>query len=339
MKPKTKKTPRILFVSSRIERPFIETDKQILQRNFQFKNFKLESVVPRKKTIKALIGLTKEILHCDIVYSWWADLHGVLVVLVCMLLHKKSVIVVGGYEVSYLPKIRYGKLLSMQGRIQVKFILKHSSTTLVVSKSSANETQQFTKPKNLKVVYNCVDTHKFHPSGAKQNIVLTVAGNIYGDRIKTKGVDKFLQASRLLPNVQFILVGNSIDDSMKTLKATAGPNVVFPGFLSSEALLPYYQKAKVYCQFSEHESFGVALAEAMSCCCVPVVIKKFSLPEIVEDTGFCVSSDDPQIIADTINIALKSDKGQSARERIERHFSIESREETLTKEIGAIANS
>jgi glycosyltransferase involved in cell wall biosynthesis len=113
----------------------------------------------------------------------------------------------------------------------------------------------------------------------------------------------------------------------------AGPNVKFTGYLRHEVLLPHYQKAKVYCQLSTHESFGVALAEAMSCSCVPVVTRKYALPEVVGDTGFYVPYNHPKATPEAIRKALESDKGMQARERVNRHFSLKTRERKLIREI------
>ena len=104
-------------------------------------------------------------------------------------------------------------------------------------------------------------------------------------------------------------------------------------------LLQYYQKAKVYCQLSTQESFGVALAEAMACGCVPVVTRKYSLPEVVGDTGFYVPYNDPETTAEAIKKALRSDKGAKARERVKKKFSEEQREKRLLQEIIEIIKS
>jgi glycosyltransferase involved in cell wall biosynthesis len=146
-------------------------------------------------------------------------------------------------------------------------------------------------------------------------------------------LDTFLKASVYLPDVRFVLVGEISDVLRASLQKTGGHNVEFTGYLDFEALLPYYRKAKVYCQLSTHESFGVALAEAMSCGCVPVVTRKYSLPEIVGDTGFYVPYNNPEETADTIRKALKSEKGLKARARIEGYFSSKVRERKLIGEI------
>ena len=151
------------------------------------------------------------------------------------------------------------------------------------------------------------------------------------DRTK-KRLDTFVKTSVYLPDVRFVLIGR-YNGSIKHLKKIAGSNVMFTGYVSDDSLLHYCRRAKVYCQLSTHEGFGVALAEAMSCCCVPVVTRRYALPEVVGDTGFYVPYDDPKVTAEVIKKALRSDKGRKARERIKKHFSLEARKKKLIEEI------
>lgn len=106
-------------------------------------------------------------------------------------------------------------------------------------------------------------------------------------------------------------------------------NVECTGYLDGQSLLEWYQRAKVYCQLSRYESFGVALAEAMSCCCVPVVTREGALPEVVGDTGFYVPYGDVKATASAIREALQSDKGRLARQRVIEKFSVVEREKKL----------
>ncbi|MHA1664403.1 MAG: hypothetical protein ACTSVW_01050 [Candidatus Njordarchaeales archaeon] len=50
----------------------------------------------------------------------------------------------------------------------------------------------------------------------------------------------------------------------------------------------------------------------MSCCCVPVVTRRYALPEVVGDTGFYVPYYDPKSTAEAIKKALRSNKGMEA---------------------------
>lgn len=318
----------IFFVHSGLL-TFVRRDLEILQKHFDVKSMNATTfLVPRRgRDWLVYFKLVKWILWADVVYSWFAGLNAFFIVLFCLFLRKKCLIVVGGYEVAYVPEIGYGPLFSPLGRFGLKFVLRHASKILAVSKSNEKQTLCFAKPKNLKLIYNGVDAEKFKPLGEKENLVITV-GTVIGKR-----PDIFVKAASYLNNVQFILVGKFRDNSIEHLKKLAPSNVKFMGYLSEEALLSYYQKAKVYCQLSAHESFGVALAEAMSCSCVPVVTRRYALPEIVGDTGFYVPYNDPEATAEAIKKALKSNSGKKARERIKKHFSLEAREGGLIREV------
>jgi len=332
--PASQRKARVLFVYSDMS-TFIRADLEILQKHFDVRVVKATTfLVPRKGADwLSFFKLFKGVLWADIVYSWWANLNSVFTVLFSVFLRKKSVVVVGGYEVAYVPEINYGTLLSTQGRLEVKFILRHASKTLTVSESSKSGILRFTKPKALKLVYNGVDTQRFYPSGAKENSVITVVKEISPITTDIKRLDTFLKASVHLPDVKFILVGKISDSLKASLKKACGSNVEFTGYLNPETLLGYYQKAKVYCQLSTHESFGVALAEAMACGCVPVVTRRYSLPEIVGDTGFYVPYNDTEATVNALKKALASNKGLKAKERIEKNFSIKERQKRLINEI------
>jgi glycosyltransferase involved in cell wall biosynthesis len=114
--------------------------------------------------------------------------------------------------------------------------------------------------------------------------------------------------------------------------------VSFTGFVEDEELIRWYQRAKVYVQLSLYESFGMSLAEAMLCECVPVVTDRGALPEVVGDTGFFVPYGDEKATAEGIRAALRSDKGPVARKRVEEAFPIKKREAALIESIEGLVS-
>jgi len=317
---------RVLFVYYQLS-SFVRCDLEILKRHFDVESLQIQTFRNPLNILRLFVG----VLHADLVYTWFAGTNAFFIVLFSKFLGKKSVVVLGGYEVAYVPEIGYGSLLSPFGRVKVKFVLRNATKVLAVSKSTFREALRFAQPKRIAVVYNGVDIEKFRPSGDKEDLVITVA-NISGLTLKRKGLDTFVKASAYLRDTRFILVGR-YDNSIEPLKRIAGSNVIFTGYVSDELLVAFYRKAKVYCQLSAYESFGVALAEAMACGCEPVVTNRYALPEVVGDVGFYVPYGDPKVTAEAIKKALKSDKGKLARERIEKYFSLKAREQKLIKEI------
>jgi len=161
---------RILFVYYQLS-SFVRCDLEILKRHFDVKSLHIPTFRNPLDILRLFVG----VLHADLVYTWFAGTNAFLIVLFSMLLRKKSVVVVGGYEVAYVPEISYGSLLSPFERVKVKFVLRNATKVLAVSKSTFKETVRFIKPKRIAIVYNGVDTEKFKPSSSKEDLVITVA--------------------------------------------------------------------------------------------------------------------------------------------------------------------
>src|SRR5208337_5297666 len=94
------------------------------------------------------------------------------------------------------------------------------------------------------------------------------------------------------------------------------------------------QHAKIYCQLSRDETFGISLVEAMSYGCVPVVSDKGALPWIVQDTGIIVPYGDVSATTNAINKAMTMD-GFKARERA-RYFSRERKQDAVRELIKSL---
>ena len=321
---------RVLFIFGGILSPFKQKDRELLGKHFDVRVIKYE-VIKYKDYPRVLLKLLRAVFWADVTFSWFAGEHAMWAVRLSKILRKKSIVVVGGGEVANVPEIGYGSLLDPTGARIVKYVLNNADKLLAVSEFNKKEILKYTTPKNVELVYNGVDCDKFQPNGEKEDLVITVAHTISNGTIETKGLETFIKSAGYLPNTLFLVVGELLDSSAKRLKSTAPSNVKFRGFVPQEDLLKYYQKAKVYCQLSYRESFGMALAEAMACECVPVVTNDAALPEVVGDTGFYVPYDDPEATAEAIKEALKSDKEKEARERIKEMFPIEKREKELAR--------
>ncbi|MCK4529199.1 glycosyltransferase family 4 protein [candidate division WOR-3 bacterium] len=308
---------KILFVCPSFS-SFIQNDLDILRRHFEVRVAHYQG---KKKLLKFLIETLKGVLWADLTFSWFADVHAFAAVLFSKIFKRKSIVVVGGYEVAKVQEINYGAMLKKWKTIVVKFVLKHANKVLAVSEFSKSEILKYINPKNIELVYNGIDCDNFKPVSEKEDLIITV-GSVTNAVVKRKGFETFVKSAKYLPNVNFVLIGKHVDNSIKSLKSMAPPNVKFTGFVPDEDLIEYYQRAKVYCQLSRYESFGITLAEAMLCECVPVITNRAALPEVVGDTGFYVPYGNPKATAEALKEAFKSDKGKEARERVKNMFPI-----------------
>jgi glycosyltransferase involved in cell wall biosynthesis len=84
--------------------------------------------------------------------------------------------------------------------------------------------------------------------------------------------DVIAAAQRSLPGVPLVLVGDTsfTDDYIGKLRAMAGPNVIFPGYLQGADLEELYTSALAYVIASEIEGLSLSLLEAMALGC-PIV--------------------------------------------------------------------
>jgi glycosyltransferase involved in cell wall biosynthesis len=158
--------------------------------------------------------------------------------------------------------------------------------------------------------------------------------------LEIKGQRAFVEAARELPDVEFVLAGPWKDDAIDGLRARATPNVTFTGWLEQEDLDRLFREASVYVQPSHHEGFGIAVAEAMLAGCVPVVTAAGALPEVVDDAGIQVPSDDPEEVAAGIAKGLGAgpEARRRARERILTAFPVEVRRQGLHQAIEGLSS-
>jgi glycosyltransferase involved in cell wall biosynthesis len=214
-----------------------------------------------------------------------------------------------------------------RSRYFAKFALKYADVVLAVSEFTKKEVLKYSKPKYLDVVYNGIDTDYYKPNFKKEDMVITV-GRISEDYITRKGYENFIRCAQKLQNLQFVIIGKITDDSISKLKKIAPRNVIFTGYVSDEELLEYYQKAKIYCQLSYYESFGMGLTEAMACECIPVVTNRAALPEVIGNTGLKVPYDDTDATMEAIEKSINKD-ADFARKRVVSKFELDIRREKL----------
>ncbi|MFQ6060586.1 MAG: glycosyltransferase family 4 protein [Thermoplasmata archaeon] len=242
---------------------------------------------------------------------------------------KKSIVIVGGFDVVYLPEICYGNLLNKRSARRTKFAILRSTKPVAVSESVRRDAISLTGRDDIGLVYHGFDSEKFGPAAEKQDLVLTV-GEINASNLHRKGLKTFLEVARTLPDVEFAAVGRVREVPSRYHGLFNLPNVEVPGFVSDERLLDYMQRAKVYVQVSAHEGFGCSLAEAMLCECIPVVTSRGALPEVVGEAGHYVPYGDVAATARAIAHSLNDRmKGSEARARIRSRFPFANRRRQL----------
>ena len=146
-----------------------------------------------------------------------------------------------------------------------------------------------------------------------------------------KGHRPFVEAARHLPDVRFVFVGKPLDDAIEELRAIAGDNVEFTGWVS-DASSRTLRARSVYVQPSRHEGFGLAVAEAMLAGCVPVVMDVTAMPEVRRRRGPArVAGPGGRRRRCRPALALGPEAHQAARDRILSEFPLEMRREGILR--------
>lgn len=309
---------RILVVSS-YRSGFVLNDAEILSLVYPTRFLHLTGI--RNNPFQFCLGLFKLICRLgrtDLAYIFFADFNAFLAILLARLFRCKIILFVGGYETAALPELHYGGRLNSAALSRLKISLKLAHRVLAFSDFSGREISDLVPGIRVDIVPPGIDTEKFSPGRKKEKIVLTV-GNATRNSYLLKGLLLFAGSARHLKNYQFVIIGK-YDRAIYNLLRKTAPDLIFTGQLSSDQVLAWMRKARVYCQLSVRESFGIACAEAMSCGCVPVVTRAGALPDVTGDTGFIAEQNDPEQIAHLVNKAMHSRKGRTARKRIIENF-------------------
>jgi len=305
----------------------IQDDYMLLQKHF---DVKVALFTSTRTILKFIFTLLKGVIWSDITFSWFADIHAFLAVLFSKMLGKKSIVVIGGYEVANVPEINYGLFCHPISAHMVKFILKYADKILTVDEGLKKDAikNAGTSEDKIQIVPTGCDAKKFKFNGVKDDLVITVSHGYNWKKVRLKGLDTFVESAKFLPEIKFLVIGIQ-GEALKKLKSIATSNVDFINPLPQDELIPYYQRAKVYCQLSMREGLPSALREAMLCECVPVGTSRQGITTAIGDTGFYVPYGDPRATAEAIKKALKSDKGKIARKRIINMFPLKRREKEL----------
>ncbi len=283
---------------------FVEADYEILSKKYTVMNYQYDN----KKSvfshfinqIKLLFWLVFNIKKCSAIYIWFADYHSFLPVLFGSIFNKKTFLVLGGYDVTYIKELNYGSCNNRLRSYCTKYSIKNAVMNLAVSNYVFNQAKSIVPKSSVKTIYNGVNPTLFSPTNDdRENIVITVGIIDSAQRIKLKGIDLFCQVASEMPDYQFVIVGIT-KSAQKLLKVTS-PNLKLIESIPHKELVHYYQKAKIYCQLSMVESFCLTLVESMACGCNPIVSNVGALPEIVGECGFVVSRESKNEISSAIN--------------------------------------
>lgn len=308
---------------------FIKGDLEILRRRYDVTVYHYDT---RKNALYVVLRqffwLMFHVRRFHKIYIWFGDYHAFFPVFFAGLFRKYSFLVVGGYDVCRIKELKYGSFSSpLRGWI-TRYAMRHCTLNLCVSKHVERKLKTITRKPNSVLLYNGTSIQYTDVSAKdKANVVLTVALIKKQNTYAIKGIDRFYALAKALPEYKFIIVG--IPDDFLSQYGCSLNNVEIHGEMKQDELVRHYKRAKVYCQLSRSEVFGLALVEAMLYNCVPVVTNVGGMPEIVGNTGYIVGERHLDVLPGVVKEAMERDYSNCYRERIEENFLLSVREKKL----------
>ncbi len=326
LNPRTGSKARVAIVAPQTVASFIQQDAILLSRDF-------DTVIVPVRRVFSLRCLYTEVRRANAIVIWFLGRHAIPATIIAKLFRKPLVSVIGGFEVAWEEDIGYGIKPNSLRESVLKILLRNSSVIVVVSDFSRRLTiQRFPElADRIELIHNAVDTQLFDfVPGRSRSGVLCVA-TLTATSIKVKNLDLLARTAAAMPDVQFTLVGPALDKAGARFASALPSNMKWVDQLLGDQLVDVYREASVYAQLSRHESFSLALAEAMACGCIPVITNGGALPEVGGEVARVIPDMNPDSVARVIRDCLQANvtDRMRARERIVTNFGIEKRRAKL----------
>jgi len=282
---------KILFVYSNFS-TFVAKDYEILSSAYRVRKYRFRAIKGLVATgfglIKQFLFLILNIWRYKAVYIWFADYHSLLPVLFANLLNKKSYVVVGGYDVSYLPEYNYGSFNRPIRKYFARKTLRLATICFPVGVSLAEKIRIISPESNIEVLPTGTDNHQFKISKYdRAKTVITVASTANYQRAMIKGLDRFAELAVAMPDFEFTIIG--INETFYSFFDPLPLNLKLISSVPNNKLPEYYNNASFYAQFSRSEGLPNSLCEAMLCGCIPLGMDVGDIKLTIEGIGLVLN--------------------------------------------------
>lgn len=332
---------------------FVRTDIEILSAHYDLEIY-------HYKLSRSLLGKMWNILtsffysiywvwRVDVVFVWFGGYHGFFPVLYAKLFGKRSIVVVGGYDASYVPSIGYG-VFYQKGLLLwcVKRIYQWCTWICPVDESLVKSTNYYADPTGvgyktgilnhmiideakIKVIPTGYDVEKFKNLKVEHSFDIISVGYVSDDQnFVRKGFDLIFEIAKELSNLKIVIVGFA-NEYLDMLKLSTPSNITLINFVTQNDLVRLYSSSKIVLQLSMAEGLPNTLCEAMLCECIPIGSNVNGIPKAIGNTGLILNNLNINDLKSLLVSVLGSEtlNGQHCRERIKHFYTISQREKLL----------
>jgi glycosyltransferase involved in cell wall biosynthesis len=324
--------PTVVVVSPSPVPSFVRQDAEILSSSFD-----VETLAVAGLGLGSVGRVQAAIRRADAVLIWFLGRNALLSIILARSRNIPVVAVIGGFEVAWVKAFKHGVRPGSLKEGILRRMLAASDVIISVSHFSREEARKrFPKfGSKLMLIPNAVDTTHFHLGSRAHRTGVVSVGAINRGTIDYKSIRLYVETARRMPDISFTLIGSAVDLAAQEFVRSVPSNMQWLGEIRHDAISERLQAASVYFQASVYESFCVALAEAMSCGCFPVISNCTALPEVAGTAATVLRDLTPESAEIAIRTALgKPDSEREvARRRIVEHYGIGMRRELLCSTI------
>ena len=214
--------------------------------------------------------------------------------------------------------------------------LKRADIILATSPNYIDDSSPIYKYRNkIQVVQNGIITNDFELNNEDKKNIENIKSKysnkpiiiFVGRHVSYKGIDLLIEAEKYIKSDCVILIIGKGPETDNLKKLSTSKRIKFLGKITQDELKNYYHAADIFAfpSKTKAEAFGVALAEAMYCKCVPVTFtlkgSGVNWVNINGETGYEVALGDIQKFAQAIDEIIsqperRKEMADAARNRI-----------------------
>jgi glycosyltransferase involved in cell wall biosynthesis len=286
---------RIAFIKWGPGHGFFAADHEVLAQDHEVTDVRYDG----RPTPRFLRECWRAARTHDAMYTIFASEHALIAGTIFKLWRRRVVIAVGGYDTADDRLHGYG--LSARRRGWVPSLVTRTADRLVAHSEFALAELLARWPRvagKAVASYLAVDLERWpDPREPRDDTQVVTVATVSRESYRRKGIDRFVRAARHDPGRAYVLAGRVLPEAAELL-ADPPPNLRLTGPMELEELNRLLWGSGAYVQLSWHETFGMAMAEAMACGCTPVISEQ---PALVEVAGrWAVRATDGESDADLI---------------------------------------
>lgn len=296
--------------------------------------------------VSQLFFILKNIRQTKIFISQFAGYHSFIPSIISRISKIPHLIISGGTDCVSFPGIGYGNFYKTFLGLFTKWSFQLATHIAPKHESLWNYNYSYDKTEpsnqgiraflpNLKtdhtVITNGYDYEKWQPAKVDRlpkSFITVSSGFQFPFQVALKGIDLILEVATHFPDCKFTILGVP---PWKKLDLKSSNVTILPP-AKNDDLIEIYSRHQYYLQLSMAEGFPNALCESMLCGCIPIVANVFSMPEIIENSGYILKERNSDLLKNLVEEAISSSnigKSELSRQLIVNNYPLLKRENKL----------